>query len=204
MRKAVFFPGTGYTCRETLFLRLKSLLEARGWTVVPLEWSSIPFTPIETVEEAGAIALGFAICSLEGEDLDGCDEVLFVSKSLGLDGCDEVLFVSKSLGCISALKYSDLMSIVARHVLLTPTPDALALISSSTDVACAVIGDTDPLMKSADLVSYGRNHGFPVMVVDGVGHSLKTGDGESTDRITGEIVSFVIDSLEACDLRQWE
>lgn len=189
MRKAVFFPGTGYTCREALFLRLQSLLEARGWTVVPLEWSSIPFTPIETVEEAGAIALGFAICSLEGEDLDGCDEVLFVSKSLG---------------CISALKYSDLMSIAARHVLLTPTPDALALISPSTDVECAVIGDTDPLMKSADLVSYGRNHGFPVMVVDGVGHSLKTGDGESTDRITGEIVSFVIDSLEACDLRQWE
>ena len=171
MRKAVFFPGTGYTCQEELFLRLRSLLEARGWTIVPLEWSSIPFTPIETVEEAGAIALGFAICSLEGE---------------GLDGCDEVLFVSKSLGCISALKYSDLMSIAARHV------------------ECAVIGDTDPLMRSADLVSYGRNHGFPVMVVDGVGHSLKTGDGESTDRITGEIVSFVIDSLEACDLRQWE
>ena len=189
MRKAVFFPGTGYTCREALFLRLQSLLEARGWTVVPLEWSSIPFTPIEAVEEAGAIALGFAICSLEGEDLDGCDEVLFVSKSLG---------------CISALKYSGLMGIAARHVLLTPTPDALARISSSTDVACAVIGDTNPLMKSDDLVSYGWNHGFPVMVVDGVGHSLKTGDGESTGRITGEIVSFVIDSLEACDLRQWE
>lgn len=43
MKKALFFPGTGYTCREELFKHIRNKLEKEGWTVVPLDYSAIPF-----------------------------------------------------------------------------------------------------------------------------------------------------------------
>lgn len=142
----------------------------------PLDWQVIPFKDIDTIAEACDMAVGFAICALEGE---------------GLEDCDDLLFVSKSLGCISALEYSQLFDLEARHVLLTPTPDALALVKTSTEVACAVIGDEDPLMDSSSLVSFGEKHGFPVFVVKGTGHALKYDDPLITEIITSRLVSFV-------------
>lgn len=176
MKKAVFFPGTGYTCKEDLFQRIGQGLGQAGWSVVPLDWQVIPFKDIDTIAEACDMAVGFAICALEGE---------------GLEDCDDLLFVSKSLGCISALEYSQLFDLEARHVLLTPTPDALALVKTSTEVACAVIGDEDPLMDSSSLVSFGEKHGFPVFVVKGTGHALKYDDPLITEIITSRLVSFV-------------
>ena len=173
MKKAVLFPGTGYTCREELFLLTGRELERKGWTVVPIDWSAIPFKPVRTVKEAGDMALGYAICALKDEKLDECDELLFVSKSLG---------------CISALKYSSLLNLKSRHVLLTPAREALEEISSYTDVVCAVIGSDDPLMSADEL----RTHGFPVMVVPGTGHSLKCDDPDTTEKITSDIAAYII------------
>ena len=173
MKKAVLFPGTGYTCREELFILTGRELERKGWTVVPIDWSAIPFKPVRTVKEAGDMALGYAICALKDEKLDECDDVLFVSKSLG---------------CISALKYSSLLNISSRHVLLTPTHDALVEISSYTDVVCAVIGSEDSLMSADEL----RTHGFPVMVVPDTGHSLKCVDPDTTEKITSDIAAYIM------------
>lgn len=172
MKKAVLFPGTGYTCREELFLLTGRELERKGWTVVPIDWSAIPFKPVRTVKEAGDMALGYAICALKDEKLDECDELLFVSKSLG---------------CISALKYSSLLNLESRHVLLTPTREALEEISSYTDVVCAVIGSDDPLMSADEL----RTHGFPVMIVPAAGHSLKYDDPHETDKVTSDIAAYI-------------
>ncbi len=180
MKKAVFFPGTGYTCKEDLFQRIGQELGQAGWSVVPLDWQAIPFKAIDTITEACDMAVGFAICALEGE---------------GLEDCDDLLFVSKSLGCISALEYSQLLDIEARHVLLTPTPDALALVKTSSEVACAIIGDEDPLMDSSSLVSFGGEHGFPVFVVKGSGHALKHEDPAITESITSRVVSFASKEL---------
>ena len=173
MKKAVLFPGTGYTCREELFILTGRELERKGWTVVLIDWSAIPFKPVRTVKEAGDMALGYAICALKDEKLDECDDVLFVSKSLG---------------CISALKYSSLLNISSKHVLLTPTHEALEEISSYTDVVCAVIGSEDPLMSADEL----RTHGFPVMVVPGTGHSLKCVDPDTTEKITSDIAAYIM------------
>ena len=177
MKKAIFFPGTGYTCREELFLLTGRELEKKGWTIVPIDWSVIPFKPVKTVKEAGDIALGYAICVLKDEKLDDCDEVLFVSKSLG---------------CISSLKYSSLMNLKSRHVLLTPTREALEKLSSWVDVACAVIGSADSLMSIDELSSYIRTHGFPVMIVPGIGHSLKYDDPHTTEKLTSDITAYMM------------
>ena len=171
MKKAVLFPGTGYTCREELFILTGRELERKGWTVVPINWSAIPFKPVRTVKEAGDMALGYAICLLKDEKLDKCDEVLFVSKSLG---------------CISALKYSSLLNLKSRHVLLTPTREALEEISSYTDVVCAVIGSED-------------THGFPVMVVPGTGHSLKCDDPDTTEKLTSDISAYIMRMIDSED-----
>ena len=170
MKKAVLFPGTGYTCREELFILTGRELERKGWTVVPINWSAIPFKPVRTVKEAGDMALGYAICLLKDEKLDKCDEVLFVSKSLG---------------CISALKYSSLLNLKSRHVLLTPTREALEEISSYTDVVCAVIGSEDPLMSADEL--------------PGTGHSLKCDDPDTTEKLTSDISAYIMRMIDSED-----
>ena len=126
------------------------------------------------------MALGYAICLLKDEKLDKCDEVLFVSKSLG---------------CISALKYSSLLNLKSRHVLLTPTREALEEISSYTDVVCAVIGSEDTLMSADEL----RTHGFPVMVVPGTGHSLKCDDPDTTEKLTSDISAYIMRMIDSED-----
>lgn len=181
MKKALFFPGTGYTCKEELFKRIGFELEKNGWTVIPLDYSAIPFKPIKTVAEAGDIAMGYAICALREEKINECNDVLFVSKSLG---------------CISALKYASLLNIHSRHILLTPTKEALEQISTFTDIVCAVIGDEDPLMNSQELKDFGKEHGFPVLIKKQTGHSLKNKNIEITNRITSEIAAFVIDEIK--------
>ena len=53
---AVCFPGTGFTCKEALFERLGAEYAARGYDVIKLDFSHIPFKEIETLEEAIAVA----------------------------------------------------------------------------------------------------------------------------------------------------
>ena len=47
---AVCFPGTGFTCKEALFERLASDYIARGYDVIRLDFSHIPFREIESLE----------------------------------------------------------------------------------------------------------------------------------------------------------
>ena len=54
---AVCFPGTGYTCRETLFVLCARAYEKRRYDVVTLDYGSVPFDRIESNEEAAALAV---------------------------------------------------------------------------------------------------------------------------------------------------
>lgn len=176
MRKAIFFPGTGYTCDERLFVRVRLELEKRGFSSFPISFSFIPFKDIETVKEAADIATGYALCVL---------------SDLWVSGEDDLVFVSKSLGCISALKISSLLKIKTRHILLTPTMDALCELSAYSLVEYAAIGDGDPLLDASFLASFGKAHGFPTLIVPDVGHSLKKENEKDTEKLN----DFIIDSI---------
>lgn len=176
MRKVILFPGTGYTCNERLMVRLRLEYEKRGYRSFPIDYSYIPFKDIATVREAADIAAGYCLCVMS--DLWVCDE-------------DDLVFVSKSLGCISALKVSSLLKIRTRHILLTPTKEALDEFSDYSVVEHAVIGDMDPLMRPEDLAGFGASHGFPTLVINGVGHSLKLDDEKETEIINDRIIDAV-------------
>ncbi len=176
MKKAILFPGTGYTCKEDLFQRITKKLIAYGYQVLALDYSPIPFKPIETVKEAVDIALGYSICSLQKENIT--EE-------------DELLFVSKSIGCIVALKLSSLLKLKAKNIMLTPTQDALNEVSEYSDIISTVIGDNDPLMAVDSLKEFCSDKDIPMFVVQGTGHSLKTDNQQETDEKTAKIVSFL-------------
>ena len=93
MKKAVFSPGTGYTCKEDLFQRIGQELGQAGWSVVLLDWQVIPFKDIDTIAEACDMAVGFAICALEGEGLEDCDDLLFVFQGGRLVGSQNNIFI---------------------------------------------------------------------------------------------------------------
>lgn len=178
MKKAVLFPGTGYTCRENLFKMISDYLISEGYDVVPLDYSSIPFKPIKTIDEAAAIALGFSMAVLDNEKLEEAEDPVFVSKSIG---------------CIVSLKYSSLLQVEAEHILLTPTPDALQEISDYSHVVGIVAGREDPLMDTEILEKFCDKHKIPLFIVEGTGHSLKVEDEAKCKEIDQRILHFIFD-----------
>lgn len=178
MKKAVLFPGTGYTCKEDLFQVISVHLAELGYEVIPLDYSLIPFKPIRIIEEAASIALGYSIAVLDNENIKEAEELVFVSKSLG---------------CISSLKYSSLLRVKAKHILLTPTPDALQEISDYSHIISIVAGRDDPLMDTSVLKTFCGMHTIPLLIVDGTGHSLKVEDDEKCREINQWILHFIFD-----------
>src|SRR5512133_1161152 len=110
---AVCFPGTGFTCKEALFERLASDFSARGYDVIRLDFSHIPFREIESLEEAVAVAQRAVKRQLAHVEFSDYDDVVFVSKSLGT---------------ILAAQYERDNDMLPRHLYLTPLNKTLMLV----------------------------------------------------------------------------
>ena len=162
---AVCFPGTGFTCKEALFERLASDYIARGYDVIRLDFSHIPFREIESLEEAIAVAqravkrqLGH-VCFSEYED---------------------VVFLSKSLGTILAAQYEHEFALKPRHLYLTPLNKTLMLVRPESRVIAMVLGTEDRFLTGRALMSFCEPRNMVCHLVEGVNHNLK--DEEDTVR----------------------
>ena len=173
---AVCFPGTGFTCKEALFERLASEYSARGYEIVKLDFSHIPFREIETLEEAVAIAqravkrqLGH-VCFAEYED---------------------VVFLSKSLGTILAAQYEREIASSPRHLFLTPLNKTLMLVRPESQVISMVLGTQDRFLTGKALASFCEERNIPYYLVEGVNHSLKDDqDAERTAYIIDQVANL--------------
>ena len=173
---AVCFPGTGFTCKEALFERLGADYAARGYDVIKLDFSHIPFREIESLTEAVAIAQRAVKRQLShvsfGEYVD-------------------VVFLSKSLGTILAVEQERLSQTRARHLLLTPLNKTLMLIRPDSRVIAMVLGTQDRFLTGRALASYCEEKNFPYCLIDDVNHSLKDdADPERTARIIDQIAGL--------------
>ena len=171
----VMFPGTGYTCREPLFQLCAARYAKKGYHVLAIDHSHIPFKEIETIEEAMPL--------VQQAVLDQSAEVDF-----GLYG--DLVFVSKSLGTIPAGWFARERGLSPRHLYLTPVPLALSYVSEQTRVMAMVIGDQDPLMDFREIQRLGGKRHFPCLVIEGVGQNLKAEDETRTAAINKEILDL--------------
>ena len=173
---AVCFPGTGFTCKEALFERLISVYESRGYEVIKLDFTHIPFREIESLEEAVAVALRAAKRQLAG--------VMFQDYK-------DVVFLSKSLGTILAAQDEKNFSVRPRHLFLTPLNKTLSLLRPDAQVIAMVLGTQDRFLTGRQLMRFCEERNFRCCLVDGVNHSLKDdADAERSSRIIDQIASL--------------
>ena len=173
---AVCFPGTGFTCKEALFERLGSDYTARGYEVIRLDFSHIPFREIESLEEAVAVAHRAAKRQLSA--VSYCDYT-------------DVVFLSKSLGTVLAAMFDRECGAKPRHLFLTPLNKTLSLIQPDMRVIAMVLGTQDRFLTGRQLASFCEERGIRYCLVDGVNHSLKDDtDTERTLRIIDQIASI--------------
>ena len=173
---AVCFPGTGFTCKEALFERLASDFSARGYDVIRLDFSHIPFREIESLEEAVGVAQRAVKRQLS--------HVVFSEY-------EDIVFISKSLGTILAAQFEHDMDLSPRHLFLTPLNKTLLLIRPESRVIAMALGTQDRFLTARALSSYCEPRGIPCCIVDGVNHSLKDDqDAERTQQIIDRIAKL--------------
>ncbi len=171
---AVCFPGTGFTCKEALFERLGSEYAARGYDVVKLDFSHIPFREIESLEEAIAVAQRAVKRQL---------------SSVQFDDYDDVVFLSKSLGTILAAHAERDYGHHPRHLYLTPLHRTLTLIRPEASIIAMVLGTQDRFLTGRQLSNFCDERGYRYFLVEGVNHSLK--DEANADR-NGQIIDQIV------------
>ena len=173
---AVCFPGTGFTCKEALFVRLAEQYVKRGYELIRLDFSHIPFREIESLEEAIAVAQRAVKRQL---------------AAVSFADYDDVVFISKSLGTILAAHAERDYGIHPRHLYLTPLHRTLSLIRPDSRVISMVLGTQDRFLSGKQLSRFCDEKGFKYCLVEGVNHSLKDDtDAERTARIIEQIASL--------------
>ena len=173
---AVCFPGTGFTCKEALFERLACDYSARGYDVVRLDFSHIPFREIESLEEAIAVAQRAVKRQL---------------AHISFSDYEDVVFLSKSLGTILAAQYERDCEWKPRHLFLTPLNKTLMLIQPESRVIAMVLGTQDRFLTGRALKSFCEPRGIPCLLVEGVNHSLKDDASEArTLEIIDQVAKF--------------
>ena len=173
---AVAFPGTGFTTKEVLFQQCISVYDKKGYQIIELDFSMIPFKTIETVDEAVEEANKQTVIQLEN--------IIF-------EEYEDVVFISKSLGTVCAGWLEHQLNICPRQLYLTPIPETFTYIDGNSKVIALVLGTIDKLMSADRLTAFCIPNQIHYLIVKGVGHNLKDDDSkERTELINKEISSL--------------
>lgn len=172
----VCFPGTGFTCKEALFVRLAEDFVARGYETIRIDFSHIPFREIESLEDAISVAHRAVKRQLSAVDFSDYADVVFISKSLGT---------------ILAAQAERDYEIRPRHLFLTPLNKTLSMIRADTRVISMVLGTQDRFLTGRALAAFCDERSIRYCLVDDVNHSLKDDlDPERTARIIEQIAQL--------------
>ena len=176
----VVFPGTGYTCKEQLFSECIEPLLANGYECIKLDFSSIPFKQIESIDEAFERTKPVVINQLR--------HVLFSEYA-------HIVFLAKSFGTGLASWYGSLMKIYPQYFFLTPTDKGLELNCSQSQIAGIVIGTEDKVLDYQIARNFCKLYSIPNLIIEGIGHKLKTEDTLNNAHLNKTIVSFMVNAL---------
>lgn len=174
----VVFPGIAYTCKEKLLVECTQKYLHLGYDIVNLEFSSIQYKEIDTLQEAIERTKPLVLEQVKGIDFEDYKDVIFISKSLGT-------------ACASWLE--TYLNIKPRQFYLTPLPETIENIKSTSNVMGMVIGTEDKYLDYKVMESFCVERKIPYLVIDHVGHSLKDKDDEArTEEVTRRIVRFLL------------
>lgn len=156
---AVIFPGMGYTKDKPLLYYAGRIATAKGYEVLPIEYTKyfegIKFTD-EEKEKASAQAY---------------EETERVLAGVRFEEYDSVVFIGKSLGTIYAARYASEHKLKVRHIWYTPL---MYTYTFGEKDAVAFLGTSDPLSKVDEMKKVADENGIPLHTYEGGNHSIET------------------------------
>ncbi len=175
MKTAVLFPGIGYTCDKPLLYYAGKLAASCGYRVLPLSYGGFPSNVRGDLEK-------MKLC-LDMARQQAAEQLSEVDWS----ACEDILFISKSVGTLTAALYAGEHRIPARHLLLTPLKETIDFLPADAEAA-VFHGTADPWQKTEPLTAVCAARGIVPHLTPGANHSLETGDLETDLRTLAETV----------------
>ncbi len=164
MKIAVLFPGIGYTCDKPLMYYAGKLAAQRGYKVIPVAYRGFPDNVKgDPVKMRRALEIA-------------CEQAGDILADLDMNACDDVLFIGKSIGTLVAARYARQRDIPARSILFTPLAETFCFTRGE---AIAFHGTADPWADTDAIIGACREQDIPLCLTEGANHSLETGNVET-------------------------
>lgn len=170
-KTAVLVPGIGYTCDRPLLHFAGKLAAAEGYDVVKLSFRHLGGKKNLIGDEKKMREVFEKAYEQMEEQLD----------FHGLSSCDEILFISKSIGTAAAAAYeahhrtADTgRKLNYRHVYYTPVAGTFEFMAEDSGIAFH--GTKDPWVDDRTVEEGCRRCRVPLTEIDQANHSLETGD----------------------------
>lgn len=170
MKLAVYFPGVGYHCDKPLLYYARKIAAACGFD----QHISLSYTTQIRDLLGNPINMKAAFLELYEQAESALDKTAAFSQQSGVASCcDEILFISKSVGTAIAARYTSEHNIPCRHILYTPLAETFAFHPRN---GIAFTGTADPWVNTAVIRQQCQEHQIPFFLYENANHSLETGD----------------------------
>ncbi len=160
MKQAIFFPGIGYHCDKPLFYYSTKLCQQAQYEIHQLAYTNLSRSIPEAFDQAYA--------QTEAQ-----------LAHVHWDACDEILFVSKSLGTAVAAAYAKRHHISCRNIYYTPLAETFDF---APQPGIVFHGTSDPWAKTAVIKEKCREYSLPLHIIEHTNHSLEVQAHDLSDR----------------------
>ena len=158
---AVIFPGIGYHCDKPLLYHTKKIAAAHGYEV-----REVPYTgfPAKVKGDPEKMRQSFMLAMQQAQE---------ILADVKWDPCEELLFVSKSVGTVVAAAFADQHSLVTGNIYFTPVK---ATFDFHPQPGIVFHGTADPWATDAEIEEGCRRCALPLINIPDTNHSLESGD----------------------------
>lgn len=170
MKLAVYFPGVGYHCDKPLLYYARKIAAACGFD----QHITLSYTTQIRDLLGNPINMKAAFLELYEQAESALDKTAAFSQQSGVASCcDEILFISKSVGTAIAARYASEHNLPCRHILYTPLAETFAFHPRN---GIAFTGTADSWVNTAVIRQQCQEHQIPFFLYENANHSLETGD----------------------------
>lgn len=158
---AVIFPGIGYHKDKPLLYYSSKLAKKYGYEIICADYGELPTGvkgDVEKMQNAYELAL---------------EQVTNQLSQVDFASCDQVLFISKSMGTAVAASYDTKNDIGAGHIYFTPVEASFQAIGK---VGIVFHGTGDDWARTTVIRGECEKRGLPLYEIEKANHSLETGN----------------------------
>ncbi len=176
---AVIFPGMGYHPDKPLLYYSAKLASAAGYEIV-----KVTYPPCKAVDKEHMLPYVEECIRAAEHAIDGID----------LSGQEDILFLSKSIGTVAATALAQSRKIAARQVLFTPLAETF--IHAGQGCGIAFSGTKDQWVDHAKVRELCAQKDIPMTAIVNGNHSLETGDAlrdiETLQQVMREVSAYIV------------